>query len=169
MNNQNKAADGLTAKALSRLVLASMLGLLILVLCLCSTTWAWFSADVSSDSNTLGSGKFALRVTVRDANGANVTVSACADGSSSCVLNKAGVYTVTLQITEDTTVSKGHCTITANAHSYKTATLDREAGAFTFSLETQKNDLTVLLTPAWGTPAKADVQQGATLSVDPQS
>ena len=167
LNNQNKAADGLAAKALSRLVLVSMLGMLILVLCLCSTTWAWFSADVSNGSNTLGSGKFALRFTVRDQDGAEVTILPAADGSSSCVLSKVGVYTVTLQITEDTTVSKGYCMITTNECSYKTATVKQEMGTFSFSLETRENDLTVLLTPAWGTPAEADVQPGATLFIGP--
>ena len=64
MDKQNKNTDKLTDKAFSRMMLTSVLGILVCLVCLCSTTWAWFTADVSNNSNTIGTGQFNLEVSV---------------------------------------------------------------------------------------------------------
>ena len=48
VNNEN-----LTDKAVSRLMLTSIISILVCIVCLCSTTWAWFSSTVPSESNML--------------------------------------------------------------------------------------------------------------------
>ena len=47
--NNKKLSD----KAFARLALTSILGILICIICLCSTTYAWFTGSVQVDSNTL--------------------------------------------------------------------------------------------------------------------
>ena len=50
MKKQNN--EKLSDKAFARLVLTSILGILVCIICLCSTTYAWFTGSVQVDSNT---------------------------------------------------------------------------------------------------------------------
>lgn len=166
MEKQNKTTDKLTDKAFSRLMLTSVLGILVCIMCLCSATWAWFSTDISSDSNTLGTGNFGLNVAITDANGTTVTISERDDGTSVCTLGEAGQYTVTLTMTEDTTVTKGFCTIKADGGSYQSASINIEGtNPFVFTLDAAKDGMTVTFSPSWGLPASADVEYGGTLVI----
>ena len=166
MNNRHDTTEKLTDKAFSRLMITSVLGILICITCLCSATWAWFSADTASNSNTLGSGKFGLSVTVADENGAPVDVSESPTGTSACTLTEAGLYTVTLTATADTTVSKGFCVIKVNSNTYRTdALMLEETNTFTFTLDAKEPDLTVIFSPAWGLPAEISVTTGETLPI----
>ena len=53
MEHKNITKENLTDKAFSRLMLTSILSILVCLVCLCSTTWAWFSATIPSESNLL--------------------------------------------------------------------------------------------------------------------
>ncbi len=46
--NNRKLSD----KVFARLALTSILGILVCIICLCSTTYAWFTGSVQVDSNT---------------------------------------------------------------------------------------------------------------------
>ena len=169
MEEQQKNTDKLTDKAFSRLMLTSVLGILLCIACLCSATWAWFSADVSSNENTLKAGVFDLAVSVTDASAQPVTVTHSANGAYACSLGTA-VYTVKLAVSEDTTVTKGYCVITINGTAYKTATL--EAGvteSISFTLDVQNAEITVSFMPSWGMPAHYDIEEGTTLTVGEQN
>ena len=109
MEEQNRSNDRLTDKAFSRLMISSLLGVFMCIVCLCSASWAWFSADTSNHKNTLVTGKFGLDVAVVDESERAVSVTKNADGSSLCYFSDAGVYTVTLAMSQDTTVNKGFC------------------------------------------------------------
>jgi len=50
MEQQNK--EKLSDKAFARLSVTSILGILVCIICLCSTTYAWFSGSAQVDSNT---------------------------------------------------------------------------------------------------------------------
>ena len=166
MGKKTDTTEKLTDKAFSRLMITSVLGILICITCLCSATWAWFSADSSSNSNTLCSGNFGLNVTVTAENGTPVSVSEGAAGTSTCTLAEAGLYTVTLKATADTTVSKGFCVIKVNGNTYRTdALLLDETDSFAFTLNAKEPDLTVIFSPAWGFPAEATVTQNGTLDL----
>lgn len=167
MEKQNKNTDKLTDKAFSRLIITSVLGILVCIMCLCSATWAWFSADVSSANNTLSSGKFDLSVAIVDENEAPVTVSAMDNGAYSCVLSEAGLYTVTLKITDDTTATKGFCTVKVGENTYRTDSIRAEGEkTFIFKIKTPEPNLTLTFIPAWGVPADASVGHGGTLSIE---
>ena len=56
--------DKLTDKAFSRMMLISILGIVISVLSLCSVTWAWFSQEITSTSNTIKAGYYEANIAV---------------------------------------------------------------------------------------------------------
>lgn len=170
MKTQQNNANKLTDKAFSRLMMTSVLGILLCITCLCSATWAWFNADVSADQNTLQSGRFGLEVSILDPSSASVAVVSRSNGSSVCTLGDAGLYTVTLKMTEDTTVSKGFCAIETDGERYRTASiLVGETNPFTFTFEAKKANMTLIFAPAWGIPAEFDVEAGQTLSPSPSA
>ena len=113
MEQQNKPKEKLTDKAFSRLVLTSILGILVCIICLCSTTYAWFSGEKKSEQNTINSGKFDLTVSVTKV-GDTTVIDPTNPGADDGVWEydlPAGKYTVTLKATAETTV-KGHCVVT---------------------------------------------------------
>lgn len=157
----------LSEKAFSRGLIISVLGVLICLAFLCSATWAWFSEDTSNISNTITSGKFGLVVTVCDENNVAFSVTADEKGRSTCTLGPAGTYFVTLSVTEDTTVTKGFCTLTVDGEKYQTAVIYTDAAEdFTFFLELSSPNAVVTFIPAWGIPASPAVAHNGTLSLD---
>ena len=167
MEKQNKSADKITEKAFSRLMLTSVLGILVCIMCLCSATWAWFSADISSHSNTLSSGNFDLEVSVTE-NGALVPAS---DGGAFVYNLQKGNYTVTLKMTNDTTVSNGFCVVSVGVDKYYTASINAEAQQLTFNIEIKEDDgITVTFSPSWGIPSATDlIEVGDTLTLGESS
>ncbi len=113
MKKQNKTTDNLTDKAFSRLVLTSILGIFVCIVCLCSTTFAWFVESADSDGNKIKMAeRCALTVTVTQ----DKTV---LQNIESGIELKAGLeYTVTLVLPPNT--SSGYCLITAGDSTYYT-------------------------------------------------
>lgn len=152
MEDNSKNKFKMTDKAFSRLLITSVLGIILCITCLCSATWAWYSAGASSSSNTLGSGKFDLDVTVVDENNAQgVTQSSLQNNAFT--LENASTYTVTLKTTDDTTVTKGFCTIRVGDDVYYTDSLYKTEPTFTFKIQTLTDDVAVSFSPAWGLPS----------------
>ena len=59
--------EKLTDKAFLRLIITSAIGILICLVCLCSTTWAWFSSDVTFEDNQIKTAEQCLlTVSVKD-------------------------------------------------------------------------------------------------------
>ena len=155
-------------------MITSVIGILLCITCLCSATWAWFATDISSGNNTLCSGNFGLIVTVKDENGAHVPVTVGTfDGISSCTLSGSGdqdtamTYTVTLKMTDDTTVKKGFCTVRSGDSYYQTDSINVDTGThpFTFTLTLVGNDAALTFTPVWGYPASPEIDYNGTLSL----
>ena len=53
MEEQQKTTNKLTDKAFSRLAFTSILGILVCIVCLCSSTYAWFSESQESPKNEI--------------------------------------------------------------------------------------------------------------------
>ena len=176
MTKQNNTTDKLTDKAFSRMMLTSVIGILVCIMCLCSATWAWFSTDISAGNNVLTSGQFDLDVTVTDTENIILTATEEFAKKTEFDLSK-GKYTVTLTMTDDTTVSKGFCIITVATSvgtvTYHTASIRKASednlgtDPFTFILDVQDENAAVSVTfvPAWGLPAEYDVEQNGTLVI----
>ena len=160
-SNEEKITD----KAFFRFLLTSVLGILVCIICLCSTTFAWFSTDMSSRANTLESAHFSLDVLVTDTNGDKFSATQNTDGTMTCNLEAVGEYEVTLSITGNTTATKGYCDISANnGETKRTSPISRDPNIgsekFTFTIKTTEPNTTVTFTPKWGEAAHPNISNG---------
>ncbi len=166
MEQQNNKPDKLTDKAFSRLMLTSVLSILVCIVCVCSATWAWFSADTSSSGNKLATGKFDLTVSVTDESSVVTTLAENAVGKTVYTFENVGVYTLKLKMTDDTTVTKGFCTLVVGDDTYYTASINAETDPFTFTIDVKEAGVTVMFSPAWGYPsAEEQVDMNETLVI----
>ena len=166
MEKQNTNTEKLTDKAFSRLILTSVLGILLCMTCLCSATWAWFNSSVEASGNKLASGSFGLDVSVADSTRTSFAVVKQADGTSVCTLPGVGLYTVTLELSGDTTVTKGFCSMTTNGKTYKTALIKKgESDVFSFTLDARVDNLAIVFSPRWGMPSSYDVAKDGVLVI----
>ena len=144
-------------KALPQGMLIFILGTFMCVVFLCSASYAWFTAAEKSAENVITSSFFALNIGVRDENNAIVPVTANDDGTHTCTFTNAGIYTVTLTMTEDTTASKGYCELTINSTQKKqTESISRNPdngkNPFTFTIEVEAGTV-VSFESKWGISA----------------
>ena len=99
MKKQNN--EKLSDEAFARLALTSILGILVCIICLCSTTYTWFSGSVQVDSNTLKAAGACL-----------LSVSVYKDGTEKAIiLGKAAVAKVNL----NTPLTPGESPVTKRA------------------------------------------------------
>ena len=56
--------EKITEKAFSQSLIISVVSILLCLVALCSVTWAWFSEDVTSSSNTIKTGNCTVMVSV---------------------------------------------------------------------------------------------------------
>lgn len=164
-NNVNNTNEKLTDKAFSRLMLTSILGILVCIVCLCSCTWAWYNTNVSASENKLGSGVFALDVSVTDSSDAKIDTYKQANGSTICLISTPGTYTVTLKMTDNSTVEKGFCVITIAGVAYSTSSIKKAVtDPFTFTLDAT-SAISITFSDAWGSPADPTIRSGEVFTV----
>ena len=142
-NNKFKLAD----KAFSRLLITSLSAIFACIICLCSTTYAWFTQTLPSKNNTIQVAEDCLlEVTVEDENGA--VLANIEEG----VELQAGIkYTVTLTLPKDT--GSGYCLISDGENTYYTDYILRHTDdeihmvSFWVMVEETKE---IKFTPRWG-------------------
>jgi len=156
-------------KLFSPSMLMSIFSILMCLVFLCSMTYAWFTATVSSGENVIKSGFFALEIDVLDENGDVVPVVDNTDGTHTCTFTNAGTYTVTLKMTGDTTASKGYCelSISSVAENMQTEPISKDPDIgveeFTFKIVAEANTV-VVFEPKWGISASPDISNGGILA-----
>ena len=84
--------EKITEKAFSQSLIISVVSILLCLVALCSMTYAWFTTETSSSSNTLTSGSFDLDIIVSKVDDGAATASAIEAES-----NTDGKYSYTLQ------------------------------------------------------------------------
>ena len=172
MNNFFDSQDKkITDKAFSQNIIISVAGILLSIIMLCSSTYAWFTASVMSDTNKVESGHFSIDVAsvVPVVNG--VKGDAVAPTSGVYNLNE-GTYMITLTPTAASTV-KGYCLIAANGAEYctdvivnaTTATDEYNANSPFVFYVTVLAPTTLAIESRWGIPATADILPGATVTL----
>ena len=110
MKQQNN--EKLSDKTFTRLIVCSILAILICLVCLCSTTWAWFTDTVSRQGNVIKSSEQCqLTVSVYEGNTAIDNV------ESGVTLEKDVLYTVLL--TQPKNSGSGYCVIYINGKKYR--------------------------------------------------
>ena len=160
-NNKEKEIKKLTDQAFSRLMLTSLLGMLVCIACLCSATWAWYNASISSNTNELGAGVFGLTVSYAQSDEPAVELSVNEDGTSSYTFAEVGTYKVTLTATDSTTVSRGFCILKADGTRYYTDAISADSPEpYVFNLVITEENTTVVFAPSWGLPANVSIVDG---------
>lgn len=167
--------EKLTERAFSQGLVISVVSILLCLVALCSMTYAWFTSETTSNSNTLISGCFDIRVNIANVNDGVSTASETvvfADGKYK--LTEAGTYTVSLEPSENATV-KGYCIVTIDNNVYKTnVILDEDmvdesyttkTAPLTFTIVTENADTIVTFEPHWGVLANSDIKEKANIIV----
>lgn len=168
MEKENITTEKLTDKAFSRMMTTSILCILLCIFCLCSATWALFTAEISYDKNELTTGNFDLILTVTDDVGTEIAVIDSISSNSRVTFTSGKTYRITLKMTENTTIVKGFCTIKFRDRVYHTDLIRAdESDPFVFYLTVTDTDATLNFTPSWGIPAHYDVTVDGTLEITP--
>ena len=168
MEEQNNKK--ITDKAFTRFVATSVVGILVCIACLCSSTFAWFTTTQDSSQNTITSGTFDHEIKIEITSAGSGETIAVTDGAvQSCTLDRGKSYVVTLTPTDATTV-KGYCVIKIDGVEYHTDTYgavsEGSLKVRTFKLTIPEGDDTAKVTfkPHWGIAAEKHVWDGETLT-----
>ena len=161
--------EKITEKAFSQSLIISVVSILLCLVALCSTTYAWFTTETTSSSNTLTSGSFDITVSVKKGDG-----SLLEPIDEKYILNAKEEYTVTLVPTQTATV-KGYCIVNINGENKKTGViLDDEmvddiyttaTAPFKFTIVTEKDNTVVTFESHWGVLLTPDVDADSTITV----
>ena len=144
--NEPAKIEKVTDDALSRSIISSVIGILLCMVCLVGTTWAWYSLSVESGNNEMTGANFDFRVAITEPFEATDGVYTFA----------GGLHTVTLTKVEGCTATKGFCKVIATkvggeAETTIYYTVDfTDTGSIEFSVT---GSGTLELIPMWGTPA----------------
>lgn len=172
MKKQIENTDKLTDKAFSRMLITSLLGILVCIVCLGSSTWAWFSDITPSSQNeirTADGTQLSISVEVDD-DGENSSEVQLENIEGGVKLTVGGTYNVTLSLPKGS--SSGYCLISTDEKTYCSEYILRhdkeEPETLTFTLTVQ-GDQTVEITTRWGIYTNFDVGGQETLVIPPAS
>lgn len=142
-----------TDENIMRLLLPSFLGIVLCMVCLAGSTWAWFSASISTSPQTIEAASFDITVTVND------------EPVSSPVTLEAGkTYKVTLTAAGNAP-SGGYCKVEGGAVPLYTEMILPD-GLLTFTL-IPETEAAYTFTAVWGKySGKADITDGCTIGTE---
>jgi len=179
-HKQNK----ITEKQFLRVLISSAFGIVLCLICLVGTTWAWYTLTISSEDNTIRVGSFAAEVAVTSNDGGTAIP---ASGELTYGL-PAGEYTVRISSSTGNTVP-GYCVIKFAGQTHETVRLypagsgDGKPSAVEFTVKVgvpvQQNDpegegtgekqtreiytAQLQIIPMWGEPALTGDLLGGTV------
>ena len=159
--NNRKLSD----KAFARLALTSILGILVCIICLCSTTYAWFMGSVQVDGgNFKAADECLLSVSVyKDGTEGSL---ATVNTENPVTLECEGTYTVTLTLPKES--ASGYLVLTVDSQEYYSDYLqgnneNDQTLTFTMNVATAKS---VTFTARWGIySGECHVRNGETLTI----
>lgn len=170
--------EKITEKAFSQSLIISVVSILLCIVALSSVTYAWFTGETTSGSNTLMSGSFDVKITVSKLEDGVASANAIEAESNNegkyTYKLLPGTYEISLALTEDSTV-KGHCVVTIGIDTQHT---DAIIGANTANVEnaamtdpfkfkiTVTAETTVFLEPRWGVVVNADIDYDEEIKVE---
>ena len=155
--------EKLSDKAFARIALTSILGILVCIICLCSTTYAWFTGSVQVDNNTFKAADACLLSVSVYKDGTEVAI---IDTDNSATLECEGMYTVTLTLPKES--ASGYLVLTVDGQEYYSDYLQRnddtdQTLTFTLNVKAAKN---VTFTARWGIySGDCHVKNGETLTI----
>lgn len=161
MEQQNN--EKLSDRAFSHLALTSVLGILVCIICLSATTYAWFTSSVQGDNNKIQTADTCLLSVSVYKDGANKAV---IDTHNPITLECEGTYTVTLTLPKGS--ASGYLVITVGTQEYYSDYLQRNDntdGTLTFTLNVQTAQ-SITFTACWGICSRdCNVPDNKTLNI----
>ena len=137
----------LTEKAFIQSITVSVMGMLLCLVALCSTTWAWFSEDVSSSSNTIKTGSCTVAVSVTNE---ETEIAPNADTTATYTFEAGKSYQINL--TSTGSAKSSYCKLAINENEFYTEQISTSAPnntisfTLTFDASTEVEIITL-----WGT------------------
>lgn len=160
--NSNHAEKEERKDCLVPLLMPSILGICICMICVCSMTWAWYSAGVSGGTTTLKAARYEIAVEIKDTSGELITANV--DGSYTL---HAGTYTVALTAHGD--ASTGYCKMDVGGRKLHSSQLytkqsDSHINTLTFTVTAESAE-TVSFISVWGTYSgqTVEIEDGANI------
>lgn len=146
------------AKDFPRLLVPSVLGLLICVVCLSGATLAWCSVNVQIRPQSLTAANFDISVSVQTKGGAVVP-----EGENGVYSLSSGTeYKITLTVGGTASLTSGYCIMQTGDAKYHTVPL-RAGDSLSFTL-IPAEDAAYLFTPVWGSySGTAEISAGTTI------
>ena len=158
---QNNAEKLSSDKAFFRMITTSAISVIICLICLCSTSWAWFSGGIESSQNEIKTGQCLLEVTVEKE---GVALSEIETGVA---LEMGTEYKVTLALPKGS--ASGYCLMQANGKDYYSKAIlrheEEQAKTLSFTVKVKENT-TVKFIARWGIySGEVDVANGGILEI----
>ena len=175
--------ENIADRAFVQSIAVSVVGILLCIVALCSATYAWFVADISSQ-NTISAAYFDLDVTVYDitqlmttqtvAEGENGTEGEptttadpvlLAEDYGVYTLQAGHIYKVTISVAAEATASKGYCDMVVYANSntttYRSLDVTQDSNGSSTSIVFQMKvtgtgTANVVFQPKWGAPGNGE-------------
>lgn len=135
--------------SLPHLLAPSIVGACICVICLCGTSWAWFTATSSAGAAVIQSATYTATVTAKEAGNESGEVTPAMNGASTVFSNLVSGKDYCITITPGGTSTKGYCEIKLGETVYYTDQLT--TGSFSFTVHASESHTVLTVTPKWGT------------------
>ncbi len=113
-------------------IYTAFLSIVLCMICLAGTTWAWFTANQQVGMAPLSAAGYTVDVTVTD--GASTLTGTSHGNMHAYTLPASGTYHVTLTPSSDSTATTGYCLISIDGTVYYTPALPR-ASSFSFTYQ----------------------------------
>ena len=158
---RNTTQELTSEKAFFRVFATTIISVVVCLISLCSTSWAWFTGSVESSKNEITTGQCLLEITVEKD---GVALSGLETGVT---LDAETEYLVTLSLPSGS--SSGYCFMQANGQDYysKAILSHEEAQAKTISFTVKAEEqTTVKFIVRWGIySGEVDVANGGILVI----
>ena len=143
--------ENLTDSSFKQSITMSVVGIILCMIALCSTTFAWFNASVSSNTNSIQAANCIVTVSV-----ANSGAAVEADNGQ-YTFEKDKIYEI--KITASGSAQSVYCILNINGNAYYTEQISLDAGpnTMTFKLKFTSESRAEIVT-GWGT-ASQEVRQ----------
>lgn len=155
-------------KEFTRIMISSVLGIMLCVICLAGLTWAWFSGSVSSAANNITAASFNIQIDVKVKGTETPVPRTVENGIYSFSLENNKAYDV--KITADGTATTGYCEVIFGGNRYHTIQIfnisdESNSGSIlstdrpqeiNFTVNATESTLLLKIVPQWGSYAIAE-------------
>lgn len=131
-----------------RLLMPSILGMLLCMVCLAGMTWAWFTSTSDAAVTTIQAAKFEVDATITKSSGESNPVfegRITEEGASCSRLEPNETYTLELKAQATTT---GYCIITLGENQYYTGAMENN-DTISITLHPSNKETTISIVPHW--------------------